>query len=133
MADAARTQVLALVDAFGEALYGRDLEATMDLLLDGDELTVIPSEGVDVHHGSRAVHAFLERIYAGPRRYGWRWRDRWVTVRGPTAWFVAIGDEIVEAQQSPPRLIPYCLTGCAVRDAGVWRISLLHASEEASR
>jgi hypothetical protein len=122
-------EILALIDGFGEALHSQDLAASMELLDPTSDLAVIPSEGVDVHLGHDAVAAFLAHIYAGPRRYGWRWNDRWVSLQGQTAWFVAVGDETVE-QGSSTHTIPYCLTGVAVRTAGGWRLRLLHGSED---
>jgi hypothetical protein len=124
--------LLALIDAFGESLSGRDLEASMAAIDDQEDVAVIPSEGVDVHRGTAAVRAFLERIYQGPRRYRWIWRQRWVSQAGDVAWFVAVGDEVVE-ESGEVRTIPYCLTGTAVRHRGRWRFRLLHGSEDAAR
>ena len=123
--------VRALVDAFGKAQYARDAEASMAVLAAGPDLAVIPSEGVDVYRGTRAVRAFLDRIYSGPRRYGWRWDERWVSLNGDTATFVAIGTESVE-EGGARKLIPYCLTGVAVNTASGWRLKLLHASEDST-
>ncbi len=125
-------EIMALIDAFGDALHGQDLDATMALLAPEPDLTVIPSEGVDVHRGPNSVLAFLARIYQGPRRYGWRWTDRWISVEGSTAWFVASGQETVD-EGDASHTIPYCLTGVAVRTSRGWRLRLLHGSEELQR
>ena len=119
----------AVIDSFGKALYARDVDASMAVLSAGADLTVIPSEGVDVYRGTRAVRAFLDRIYAGPRRYGWRWKERWVSLNGETATFVALGTESVD-EDGERRRIPYCLTGVAVNTPAGWRLKLLHASED---
>lgn len=95
------------------------------------DLAVIPSEGVDVYRGTRAVRAFLDGIFSGPRRYGWRWKERWVSLNGDTATFVALGTESVD-EGGKRRLIPYCLTGVAVNTPAGWRLKLLHASEEST-
>lgn len=129
---AAADEVLALVDAFGEALNARNADASMALLDDHPDLTIIPSEGVEAHRGPEAVREFLVAIYGGPRRYGWRWTDRWVSVAGDVAWFTAVGHEVVE-EVDAARTIPYCLTGTAVSDGASWRIRLLHASEDPAR
>ena len=121
--------ILALVDAFGDALHARDLAASMELLDPAEDLAVIPSEGVEIHRGPADVRAFLARIYDGPRRYGWRWNTRWVSVHGDSAWFVAVGDETIE-DRAATSTVPYCLTGVAVRTSAGWRFRLLHASEE---
>ena len=126
---AAEHEVGELIDAFGNALLARDLEASMALLSSGPDLAVIPSEGVDVHRGPQAVRAFLNRIYDGPRRYGWAWHYRWVSTDGDTASFVAVGTETVD-ERDQRTLIPYCLTGVAVRTSAGWRLKLLHASED---
>ena len=118
-----------LVDAFGGALFARDLAASMALLTDGPDLAVIPSEGVDVYRGPQAVRAFFDRIYNGPRRYGWAWDDRWISLDGQTASFVAVGIETVD-EGDGRRQIPYCLTGVAVNTSAGWRLKLLHASED---
>lgn len=131
--NAAGDEVLALVDTFGEALYNQDTEAGLEVLDDHTDLTIIPSEGVEVHRGVPAVRAFLERIHAGPRRYGWRWEDRWVSVVGDAAWFTAVGEEVIDEAPAGARHISYCLTGAAVFHAGRWRLRLLHASEDATR
>lgn len=118
-----------LIDTFGDALYARDLEASMALLTDKPDLAVIPSEGVEVYRGPRAVRAFLDRIYNGPRRYGWGWDDRWISVDGEAASFVAVGTETVD-EGNDRSFIPYCLTGVAVSTSAGWRLKLLHASED---
>jgi hypothetical protein len=89
-------------------------------------------DGIDWHRGPAAVEAFFRRIYAAPQRYGWRWRDRWVSAQGPWASFVAIGDEFVDVAGVERRVIPYCLTGTLVQHDGRWRFLLLHGSEESS-
>lgn len=122
-------RISGLIDAFGEALHAQDLERSMAPLAQEDDLVVIPSEGVDVFRGSDAVRAFLSRIYDSPRRYGWRWQDRWISVEGRAAWFVAAGRETVE-EAGATRVIPYCLTGVAVQTTSGWRLRLLHASED---
>jgi len=124
--------VLAAIDEFGRSLAAQDFQGTVALLADDPDVTVIPSEGVETHRGRPAVEAFLTRIYAGPKRYSWQWRDRWVSVQGPSAWFVAIGDEFVDVAGAERRVIPYCLTGTLVRHDGRWRFLLLHGSEESS-
>jgi hypothetical protein len=122
-------EISALIDAFGHALHAQDLERSMAPLATEADLAVIPSEGVDVYRGPDAVRAFLSRIYESSRRYGWSWNDRWISVEGTTAWFVAAGDEEVD-EEDATHTIPYCLTGVAVRTPSGWRLRLLHASED---
>jgi hypothetical protein len=122
--------VLAVIDAFGNCLVGQDLTGTLALLADDPHVTVIPSEGAEAHHGRAAVESFFGRIYAAPRRYSWRWRDRWVSTDGVWASFVAVGDEFVDGPGADRLVIPYCLTGTLVRRDGLWRFLLLHGSEE---
>jgi hypothetical protein len=124
---------LAAIDEFGSCLAAQDLDGTLALLADDPNVVVIPSEGVEVHRGRAAVESFFGRIYAGPRRYSWRWRDRWVSAAGASASFVAVGDEFVDVAGAERRVIPYCLTGTLVMRDGSWRFLLLHGSEEASR
>ena len=124
--------VLAAIDDFGGCLAAQDLGGTLALPTDDPDVTVIPSEGVETHRGRPAVEAFFCRIYAAPQRYGWRWRDRWVSTQGAWASFVAIGDEFVDVAGAERRVIPYCLTGTLVRHDGRWRFLLLHGSEESS-
>jgi hypothetical protein len=124
--------VLAAIDDFGGYLAAQDLGGTLALLADDPDVTVIPSEGVETHRGRAAVEAFFRRIYAAPKRYGWRWRDRWVSGPGPGASFVAIGDEFIDVAGAERRVIPYCLTGTLVRHDGAWRFLLLHGSEASS-
>jgi hypothetical protein len=121
--------VLAAIDDFGSRLAAQDLDGTLALLADAPDVTVVPSEGVEAHRGRAAVESFFRRIYAAPRRYSWRWRDRWVATEGPWASFVAVGDEFVDLAGAAPRVIPYCLTGTLVRRDGSWRFLLLHGSE----
>jgi hypothetical protein len=123
-------RVLAAIDQFGSSLAAQELGGTMALLADDPDVAVIPSEGVEAHRGLAAIEAFFGRIYAGPRRYGWRWRDRWVSVEGTAASFVALGDEYVDVDGELRRVIPYCLTGTLVRRDGSWRFLILHGSEE---
>ncbi len=122
--------VLAAIDDFGRCLAAQDLDGTLALLADDPDVTVIPSEGVEAHRGRAAVEAFLRQIYAAPKRYSWRWRDRWVSAEGASASFVAIGDEFVDVLGEERRVIPYCLTGTLVRREGLWRFLTLHGSEE---
>ena len=122
--------VLAAIDDFGNCLAAQDLSGTLALLADDPDVTVIPSEGAEAHHGREAVASFFGRIYAGRRRYSWRWRDRWVSAEGAWASFVAIGDEFVDVAGAERLVIPYCLTGTLVRRDGLWRFLLLHGSEE---
>src|SRR5215210_7976560 len=81
--------VLAVIDEFGSCLAARDLAGTLALLADDPDVTVIPSEGVQAHRGRAAVESFFRRIYAGPNRYSWRWRDRWASAEGAWASFVS--------------------------------------------
>ena len=122
--------VLAVIDEFGNCLAAQDHEGTLALLADDPGVAVIPSEGVEAHRGRPAVESFLRRIYAAPRRYSWRWRDRWVSIEGAWASFVAVGDELVDVAGAERIVIPYCLTGSLVRRDGSWRFLLLHGSEE---
>jgi hypothetical protein len=122
--------VLAAIDKFGSCLAAQDLEGTLALLADDPDVVVIPSEGLEAHRGRAAVESFFSRIYAGPRRYGWRWRDRWISAEGAWASFVAVGDEVVDVAGTERLVIPYCLTGTLVRRDGTWRFLLLHGSEE---
>lgn len=122
--------VLAAIDDFGNCLAAQDLSGTLALLADDSDVTVIPSEGTEAHHGRAAVASFFGRIYAGPRRYSWHWRDRWVSAEGAWASFVAIGDEFVDVAGAERLVIPYCLTGTLVWRDGLWRFLLLHGSEE---
>jgi hypothetical protein len=124
--------VLASIDDFGNCVAAGDLSGTLALLADDPDVTVIPSEGAEAHHGPTAVASFFGRIYAGPRRYSWRWRDRWVSAEGAWACFVAIGDEFVDVTGADRLVIPYCLTGTLVRRGGLWRFLLLHGSEESA-
>ena len=124
--------VLAAIDDFGSSLAAQDLVGTLALLADDADVTVIPSEGVETHRGRAAVEAFFRRNYSAPKRYSWRWRDRWVSASGAWASFVAIGDEFVDVAGAERRVIPYCLTGALVRHDGRWRFLLLHGSEESS-
>ena len=124
--------VLAAIEAFGDRLAAQDLEGTLALLADEPDVAVIPSEGVEVHRGRAAVESFFRRIYAAPRRYSWRWRDRWVSAEGDWASFVAVGDEFVDVAGEDRLEVPYCLTGTLVRRDGLWRFLLLHGSEEPS-
>ncbi len=124
--------VLAAIDEFGSCLAAQDLDGTLALLADDPDVAVIPSEGVEAYRGRRAVGSFLARIYAGPRRYSWRWRDRWVSAEGAWASFVAVGDEFVDGAGAERLVIPYCLTGTLVRRDGAWRFLLLHGSEESA-
>lgn len=123
--------VLAAIDDFGNYLATQDLAGTMALVADDANATVIPSEGVEAHRGRAAIEAFLGRSYAGPKRYRWHWRDRWVSAEGPSASFVALGDEFVDVEGETRRVIPYCLTGTLVRRGGSWRFLMLHGSEAA--
>ncbi len=124
--------VLDAIDDFGSCLAAQDLGGTLALLADDPDVTVIPSEGVETHRGRAAVEAFFGRIYGSPKRYSWRWRDRWVSASGAWASFVAIGDEFVDVAGAERHVIPYCLTGTLVRHDGRWRFLLLHGSEESS-
>jgi hypothetical protein len=124
--------VLAAIDRFGRCLAAQDLAGTLALLADDPDVAVIPSEGVDAHRGRVAVETFFDRIYTGPRRYSWRWRDRWVSVQGTSASFVALGDEFVDVVGAEQLVIPYCLTGTLVLRDGLWRFLLLHGSEESA-
>jgi ketosteroid isomerase-like protein len=124
--------VLAAIDEFGARLAAQDLDGTLALLADDPDVAVIPSEGVEAHRGRAAVESFFARIYAAPRRYSWRWRDRWVSAEGGWASFVAVGDEFVDVAGAQRVVIPYCLTGTLVRRDGTWRFLLLHGSEESS-
>jgi hypothetical protein len=124
--------VQASIDKLGRGLAAQDLYGTLGLLADNPDVTVIPSEGVDAHRGRPAVEAFFRRIYAGPRRYSWRWRDRWVSAQGTSASFVALGDEVVDVVGAEQLVIPYCLTGTLVLRDGLWRFLLLHGSEESA-
>src|SRR5438445_1012629 len=124
--------VLAAIDDFGRCLEAQDLGGTLALLADDPDVTVIPSEGVETHRGRPAVEAFVRRIYAAPKRYSWRWRDRWVSTHAGWASFVAIGDELVAVAGAERSVIPYCLTGMLVRHDGRWQFLLLHGSEESS-
>jgi len=125
--------VLAAIDEFGKSLAAQDLDGTMDLIADDPNVAVIPSEGVDAHRGLAAIEAFFGRIYAGPKRYRWHWRDRWVSAEGASASFVALGDEFVDVEGETRRVIPYCLTGTLLRRSGSWRFLILHGSEEATQ
>jgi hypothetical protein len=124
--------VLAVIDEFGSCLAAQDLDGTLALLADDPDVAVIPSEGVEAHRGRAAVESFFGRIYAGPRRYSWRWQDRWVSAEGAWASFVAVGEEFVDVAGAERLVIPYCLTGTLVRRDGSWRFLLLHGSEESS-
>ena len=124
--------VLAAIDEFARCLAAQDLDGTLALLADDPNVAVIPSEGVEVHRGRVAVESCFGRIYAGPRRYSWRWWDRWVSAEGGWASFVALGDEFVDVAGADRLVIPYCLTGTLVWRDGSWRFLLLHGSEEAS-
>jgi hypothetical protein len=132
MADPDVEGVLAAIDEFGRSLAGQDLAGSLSLLADEPDVTVIPSEGVEAHRGRAAVESFFDGIYAGPRRYSWRWRDRWVSAEGDRASFVAVGEEFVDVEGADRRVIPYCLTGTLVRRDGSWRFLLLHGSEAPS-
>jgi hypothetical protein len=121
--------VLAAIDDLGGCLAAQDLGGTLRLLADDPDVTVVPSEGVETHRGRAAVEAFFRRIYAAPKRYGWRWQDRWVSAQENWASFVAIGDEFVDVAGAERRVIPYCLTGTLVRHDGQWRFLILHGSE----
>jgi hypothetical protein len=134
MADEVDVQgVIAALDDLSRCLAARDLAGTLRLIVDDPEVSVIPSEGVDVHHGPAEVEAFFRRIYTGPTTYGWRWRDRWVAVEGGWASFVAVGDESIAVDGIASRTIPYCLTGTLVQRDDEWRFLLLHGSEDSSR
>ena len=123
--------VLAAIDDFGACLTAQDLGGTLALVADDPDVTVIPSEGMEVHRGPTAVESFFRRIYTAPRRYSWHWRDRWVSIQGASASFVAIGDEFVDVPGAERLVIPYCLTGTLVwRDR--WRFLLLHGSEDST-
>ena len=124
--------VLAAIDHLGTCLAAQDLGGTLALFADDPDVTVIPSEGAEAHRGRAAVESFFGRIYAGPRRYSWRWRDRWVAAEGVWASFVAIGDERVDVAGAERLVLPYCLTGTLIRRDGPWRFLLLHGSEESS-
>ena len=133
MARASGTEgVLAAIDEFGRCLAARDLEGTLALLADDPDVTVIPSEGVEAHRGRGALQSFFARIYAGPRRYSWLWRDQWVSANETWASFVAVGDEFVDGTSEARLVVPYCLTGTLVRRDGRWRFLLLHGSEGSS-
>jgi hypothetical protein len=121
--------VLEAVAALGTSLAAQDLEGTLALLADDPDLSVIPSEGVEAHRGGAAVEAFFRTIYAGPKRYGWLWRDQWVSAEESWATFVAVGDELVDVAGEARLVIPYCLTGTLVRRDGRWQFLLLHGSE----
>jgi hypothetical protein len=132
MADSDVDDVLAAIDELGSCLVAQDLNGTLALLADDPDVTVIPSEGVEAYRGWAAVESFFGRIYAGPRRYSWRWRDRWVSAAGARASFVAVGDELVDVEGADRRVIPYCLTGTLIRRDSSWRFLLLHGSEATS-
>jgi hypothetical protein len=127
-----REGVLAAIAELGSCLAARDLEGTLALLADDPEVTVIPSEGVEAHRGGEAVESFFGRIYAGPKRYSWLWRDQFVSAQGTWASFVALGDEFVDVTGEERLVFPYCLTGTLVRRDGRWRFLLLHGSEASS-
>jgi SnoaL-like domain len=117
-ADDERAAVLRLLDDFGSALEARDLEGSLAAMADGPDVAIIPSEGVDVYRGRSDVEGLLRYICAGPKRYGWRWRDRWVSIEGEVATLLASGDELVDTPGEPQAAIPYCLTGTVVRRDG---------------
>ena len=121
--------VLAAIEELGACLAARDLAGTLALMADDPDVTVIPSEGVEAHRGRAAVESFFGRIYAGPRRYSWLWRDQWVSAQGTWASFVALGDELVDVTGEERLVFSYCLTGTLVRRGGLWRFLLLHGSE----
>ena len=124
--------VLAAIDKFGNCIAAQDLDGTLELLADDADIAVIPSEGIEAHHGRPAVESFFGHIYAAPRRYSWHWQERWVSTEGAWASFVAIGDEVVDVAGAERLVIPYCLTGTLVRRDGSWRFLLLHGSEDSS-
>jgi ketosteroid isomerase-like protein len=118
-----------LLDGLGEALHARDLDGALAVFADDEQITVIPSEGIEAYRGAAGVRGLMSYICGGSRRYGWNWQDRSYVIDGDAACVIASGDETIE-EDGATTLVPYCLTAMARRTANGWRFVVLHGSED---
>lgn len=124
-------EIQALLDAFGDAVRARDLEATLALLAETDVI-VVGSEAGEESVGLDEVRAFFARLYARESSYGWEWSRRWVSLAGRIGWFVADGEEVIRSPAGEVmKRLPYVMSGVAERRADGWRLRMLHGSEPA--
>ena len=81
--------VLAVLDAFNDALGRRDLEATLALFVTDADVTLVGSEVGETATGPSELRSFFERIFARPGTFFFEWRSCTVSARGEVAWFFA--------------------------------------------
>jgi ketosteroid isomerase-like protein len=85
----AERAVLALLDAFNDALGHRDLDATLALFVADADVTLVGSEEGETATGPSELRSFFERSFARPGTFCFERRLCTVSARCDVAWFFA--------------------------------------------
>src|ERR1700760_3665343 len=123
-ADAAtKREILAVLEAYGEALRSNDAEALLNLYSGNDDMMLIGSISGEFAVGPAQVGAVYRRIFAEPQRLSFNWDQGQVFCSGDVAWFGADG-----ALLSGNIRIPYRLSAVLERRLEAWKFVHFHGS-----
>jgi ketosteroid isomerase-like protein len=121
-------EVMAVLDAFNEALERRDLDATLALFVQHPDVTLVGSEQGETATGPSELRSFFERIFARPGIFRFEWRSCTVSARGDVAWFFA--DAIARYTENDHiASVAYRTTGVLEREQNHWLLAQYHGSE----
>jgi uncharacterized protein (TIGR02246 family) len=126
-ADKATAAVFAAVlERLGAAIAARDLDATLALYAEDEDVTMIGSEAGECAVGAAAVRRLFAGLYQRPTRFVFAWGTPRVVVEGDIAW---LSVEAKISLEPGATAIDYRLAAVLARRDGAWRIRLFSGAE----
>ena len=119
------------LDLFSDRCKARDLEGTLALFTDHDDVLLIGSEAGEAVQGREALRDFFVRLFHREVTYSWEFEHSTASSAGDIAWVFAEGYEVVTAGGGEAKRIVFRMSGVLQQTGDRWLWRMLQGSEPA--
>lgn len=109
------------------ATKAANLEQTMTLFDDSEEIMLVGSADGEVSKGKEQIRTWLGQLY-GFAGFSWDMTRVDIDSYGTTAWVFMEGKMIVDFHKGGQKVTPYRFIGILVRKKGIWKWRLFDGS-----
>jgi ketosteroid isomerase-like protein len=117
-----------LLERLNQGFARHDVKQVLDLFFADPGIVFIGSEADETATGPVELRTLLERLFARPETYQWRWGEARARVTGQVAWLATEAVLVVDGSEQQQQL-PYRITLVLRRHGERWVIAHYHGSE----
>jgi uncharacterized protein (TIGR02246 family) len=125
---AVKAAIHEILAAVTSAVEARDLESALALYSPDADAVLVSAEMGGTARGPVEIEAFLQRFFAQPFTFRWRWDDVRTSMSGSVAWVFADGEATRIYDSGARDVTPYRMTLVLENRDGRWIIQHYHGS-----